>query len=242
MVEAAAMQEPQWVIFKQNDPEWGTDILGHSTPKPGQPAMTIGGQGCLLTTVSTAGENGDSLIRTSPRTLNALARTQGGFLGGGGLAILERMAAAAGMVAPDNVRVRKRDPKVREDLNILVNTIERSLALREGAYLHPGFVDGIFSRPIERPWRKARGGFCIVNVDHTGDGIPDHFVLVVDYHPAGGYIAIDPAPGSTFHLRPDMTGDSVWGTRPGKTKADPCIPNVKHFVAYGAAPIGKGPL
>lgn len=68
------------------------------------------------------------------------------------------------------------------------------------------------------------GGFCIINVDHTGDDRPDHFLVIVRRN-GNGWDAIDPACGDVF-IANDLTAEADWK---GKRK---------HYVVLGAAPIG----
>jgi hypothetical protein len=55
----------------------------------------------------------------------------------------------------------------------------------------------------------ARNGLAILNVDHSGDGRPDHFALLVA-RDAGGYTAADPAPAELVRLDLGFRGRVDW--------------------------------
>lgn len=202
------------LIYKQADPDWSKDILGFSALRPAtperkaKPAQTIGTSGCLMTAVANVASLTGAKI--TPRELNVLAKQGGGFVAGSAMAVLPRMALAAGLSAEEKYRVRDADPDQKEDFDRLVDAIEKSLKHNQDGGLFP------------------EGGFCILNVDHSDDDKPDHFVTVVGRDDRGGYIAIDPANGGEIWIEPTLRGVSVWSSK-----------NVKNYVVLGAAPIGR---
>lgn len=70
------------------------------------------------------------------------------------------------------------------------------------------------------------GGCAIVHVDHNARGGGDHFVLVYD-RAGRGYLAADPAPGTSIVLDAELRGRSLWGT------------TSKAYRAVGAMFVGK---
>lgn len=196
------------VSFRQADPFWTTDVLGFSKPcvddegKP-QPASTIGRKGCLVASVAIA-TSGLAPATFTPSGVNDAARKGGGFVAGTGSGRLPQMAASVGLVAPDALRVRDLDPSVPAEAARLRQVIDCALAEADGFFVG--------------------GGFCIINVDHTGDDRPDHFLVIVRRN-GNGWDAIDPACGDVF-IANDLTAEADWK---GKRK---------HYVVLGAAPIG----
>jgi hypothetical protein len=196
------------VSFRQADPNWSTDVLGFSKPYVDddgkhQPASTLGRKGCLVTAVAIA-SSGLAAVSVSPRGVNEAARKGGGFVAGTGSGRLPQMAASVGLVAHDALRVRDLDPSVPAEAARLRHVIDCALAETEGFFVG--------------------GGFCIINVDHTGDDRPDHFLVIVRRN-GNGWDAIDPACGEVF-IANDLTAEADWK---GKRK---------HYVVLGAAPIG----
>lgn len=73
----------------------------------------------------------------------------------------------------------------------------------------------------------SAGGVAVLHVDHDARGGGDHFVLIYD-RAGAGYLAADPAPGTSITLDADLRGRSRWGT---VTRA---------YAPAGAMFIGKG--
>ena len=57
----------------------------------------------------------------------------------------------------------------------------------------------------------AAGGLAVLQVDHSGDAVGDHFILVNGKN-AAGYTAADPAPAKIIQLGPDLGGAVAWGS------------------------------
>lgn len=193
------------VIYRQNDDAWSMDFLGHS------PSSRLGGKGCMPSSVAMAVSNLTDR-RMTPRDVNDAARKAGGFVAGTGTGILERMAASVKLLAPESMRVREKDPSVKGDVSALTDLIEAVLGGKLG------------------PFKANTPRGLIVNVDHSGDGKPDHFVYLHGRHPGGGWILLDPAPGSMVHLLPTMMATADWGTK--------ARPHPKTYRVWGVAPIG----
>lgn len=205
-------------IYRQADPEWSSDVLGFSRPRPAtlaskaQAASTLGAEGCAVAAIAAASGLGPTPM--NPRQVNQAGQKGGAFVAGSGSMILERLAQAAGLWAPESLRVRMMDPGKPADRTKLADVINRSLL--------PAVGGGYF----------FDGGFCLINVDHRGDARPDHFILVTNTF-GPGWSAGDPAPGGIVYVAPDMTAVSQWGADKDTHK-----PILKNYVIRGAAPIG----
>lgn len=190
-------------VFRQAD---FPGLLGFSKKS------SIAGKGCFVSCVAMATQLSSTIL--DPKQVNESAKAGRGFVAGTDSLILERAAKASGLCAPEELRLRDLDVADEFDIELARQTIDCSLLpYDQGA---PG-VGGFF----------VGGGFCIANVDHTGDGNPDHFILIVGRHPDGGWSALDPAPGASIRIGPDFKGVSRWS-------ADV----EKHYVVWGLAPIG----
>ncbi len=190
------------IAYKQADPLWGSDLLGCS------PTSTMGGYGCMVATVASLAPLAGLVI--SPGELNALGRKHGAFVAGTGKGKLEKLAALAGLVAPEHLRIRDHDPRDPVDHARMVEVIRRSLA-------GPDVADGYFTEP----------GACVINVDHNGDDTPDHFLALVA-EASEGWAGLDPAPGRGVPIPRSLAGFRVrWSPTKQKT-----------YTVIGIAPIG----
>lgn len=191
------------IAYRQSDPLWSKDLLGLS------PTSTVGGYGCLVASIASVSPLGETPM--TPGELNAIGRAKGGFVTGSGIGRLERLAKLAGLVAPERLRIRDHDPADPIDHRVMIDLIRRSLA-------GPEVADGFFVEP----------GAVILNVDHTGDARPDHFLALVA-HAAGGFAGLDPAPGRGVSIPTSLRAFPVrWSPKTLKT-----------YTVVGIAPIGR---
>lgn len=201
------------LVYKQNDAPHALDVLGFSQDRPtvgavlGRKARTLGGYGCAVASIATA--TALAPVRLTPREVNERGKLARGFAANSGNMILERLAASAGLCAPESLRVRECDQFHEDDLLILRETIRLSL-----------------SKTDPERFFEA-GGFCLLNVDYDHDLTPEHFTLAVAALDDGSLEVADPAPGAMINIDATMHGTSTWSSH-----------NVKHYTVIGAAPIG----
>jgi hypothetical protein len=158
--------------YKQNDPRWGSAVLGFGP-------STIGRSGCLLVCLSEAARMLRG-VEMPPPLLNSAGIDRKAYMHS--MALTKELGALAGLVVGD---------KQTGDVPTMRGMIGETL---------------------------RGGGLVIAHVDHTGDALGDHFVVVhVDGHDASGNRRLtyaDPATGRDAELDGvNLTGSTTWGTR-----------------------------
>lgn len=168
--------------FAQADKRWGKMLLGFS------PDGTIGKYGCFLTALTMALSKLKGVVYT-PAQMNDIVKKAGGFSAGTANLNLPVAAAAVGLKAPNNERLR-----VNSNVNpVQVPTVTAMRGLIESTL--------------------ARGGTPIVHVDkdYTPDFLGDHFI-VIHKKEDNRYVAADPATGRDMFLNAsDLQGQATWG-------------------------------